>query len=68
MYITLKQFADKYPWPSLLALRSMYFDATKDKNDFLPAFSKVGKRVLISPDKFFSIVEDHGKTKEDHAR
>jgi hypothetical protein len=46
----------------------MYFDATKDKNDFLPAFSKVGKRVLISPDKFFSIVEDHGKTKEDHAR
>ena len=64
MYITLKQFADKYPWPSLLALRSIYFDATKAKNNFLPAFSKVGKRVLVSPDKFFSIVEEHAVTKE----
>lgn len=61
MYITLKQFAEKHEWPSLSALRSIYFDATKDKNPFLPAFSKVGRRVLVSPDKFFKLVEKSGK-------
>ena len=62
MYITLRQFSTSHPWPSLTGLRSIYFDATKNKNIFLPAFSKVGRRVLIDPEKFFEIVQNNGKT------
>ncbi len=56
MYITLRQFSEGYRWPSVSALRSIYFDATKKRNEFLPAFSKVGRRVLINPERFFQIV------------
>ncbi len=56
MYITLKQFADKYQWPTLSALRALYFEATKGGNSFLPAFRKVGRRILVNPEKFFEIV------------
>jgi len=59
VYITLKQFAEKYEWPTLCGLRSIYFDATKDKNDFLPAFRKIGRRLLVCPEVFFNIVGEH---------
>ena len=64
MYVTLKQFAEAYPWPSLSALKSIYFDATKEKNPYIPAFSKAGRRVVIDPDKFFNLIEEHGKSKK----
>lgn len=64
MYMTFKQFVERHPWPSLSALRCIYFDANKSKNKFLPAFSKIGRRLLIDPTKFFQVVE--GYADQDH--
>lgn len=58
MYLTFKQFVSKYEWPTISGLRSIYFHAAKEKNAFLPAFSKIGKRLLVDPIKFFMIVEN----------
>lgn len=60
MYITFNQFVERHSWPTLHALRCIYYDALKKKNSFNPAFSKVGRRLLVDPDKFFKIVEDYG--------
>ena len=57
MYITLKDFSEKHSWPSLSALRSIYFNAKNEQNEFLSCFRKVGKRVLINEEAFFEIVE-----------
>lgn len=57
MYITLKDFSEKHSWPSLSALRSIYFNAKKEETKFLSCFRKVGKRVLINEKDFFEIVE-----------
>lgn len=59
MYITLNQFATQHPWPTLSGIRSLYHKSRKEKNKFLEAFSKVGKRLLVCPDKFFRIVEEN---------
>lgn len=58
--MTFKQFVEDHKWPTLAALRCIYFDAKQNKNAFLPAFSKVGKRLLVDPIKFFKIVETDG--------
>ena len=61
IYLTVKQFVSKHPWPSEAALRA--YIAGAPGNGFGRAFKRVGRRILVSDQEFFSAVE-HLQEKE----
>jgi hypothetical protein len=65
LYITLKDFAAKHPWPSEAALRAMYYVAKREDTGYLEAFAKVGRRLVINPDAFFAIIEIKNRRRPD---
>ena len=52
--LTIRQFCDHYEWPSETALRSYVQRA--DELGLAKAFIKLGRRVLVDPTLFFSLV------------
>jgi len=54
--MTVKGFAQRFPTFSEGALRWMIF--RKTKNGFDKAFVKVGRRLLIDVEEFFSIISE----------
>lgn len=60
--ITVAQFGQEYPWPSESAMRSYIYRAKS--MDIQDAFVKVGKRVLIDPDKFFILIKKFAETQK----
>lgn len=61
-FLTVKQFAEKFDWPSESALRSYIYRA--DENGLAYAFARIGRRVLIDPEAFFDLI----KERSDRAR
>ncbi len=69
-FLTVRQFSERFPAFSEGALRALIFDsqprhrivgarrAEIRPNGFGPAFLRVGRRVLIDPQKFFEIIRD----------
>lgn len=55
VFLTCRQFNEKYPWPSETALRAIIQDA--DKRGFSSAFKRYGRRVLIDPEEFWACLE-----------
>lgn len=55
MYLTCKQFIEKYSWPPLGGLRHLIFYG--DSNGFNKVIRRIGRRVLISEDEFVKWVE-----------
>lgn len=53
-YLTVRQFAEKHPWPTQSRLRSLILH--KDTNGLAPAIKKIGKSVLIDEHAFFNWV------------
>lgn len=53
--LTLKQFNERYPWPSESAMRSYIYRA--EELGLSNAFVRVRRRVLIDPQKFFHLVK-----------
>ena len=58
MLLTLKQFSEKYPWPSVTGLRNWYFRSQKHRHlaPLKKCFKKVGARVLVDDVEFFNAV------------
>ena len=57
--LTIKQFCEKYSWPTEKGLRGYIF---RSKGTPLEqAFTRYGKRVLVDPDKFFEILKQWNK-------
>lgn len=68
--LTVRQFSARFPAFSEGALRALIFDSEPryrivavrrveiPANGFAPAFLRVGRRVLIDPQKFFEIIRD----------
>lgn len=54
--VTVKQFCERYSYPSESALRAIILDATT--NGFDKAFFRVGRRVLVNTRAFFQIIEE----------
>lgn len=54
-FLTVKQFANKYPAFHESSLRWLLFN--QDRNGFSAAFVKLGRRVLIDEQKFFQVVD-----------
>lgn len=52
--IPFKEFAKRYPWPTETALRGWYQRIGKDHPE---VFYKCGKRLLIDPQAFFSMIK-----------
>lgn len=55
IYLTVKQFVSKFPWPSESALRAIIQKA--DENGFSTAIKRFNRRVLLDPQEFFSCLE-----------
>lgn len=55
--LTIKQFCSKFPWPSASALRA-YIHRSKELG-LQNAFIRAGRRVLIIPTRFFSIIKNN---------
>jgi hypothetical protein len=53
--ITIKQFCERYPWPTESGMRAYIFRAAD--LGLTQAFHRIGRRVLIDPDKFFELVK-----------
>ena len=51
-FLTVKQVAEKYPWPSEQGLRHLIFYA--DENGFSRCIRRIGRRVLIKEEEFLS--------------
>jgi len=56
---TFKQFPEKHPAWTELALRNMRFH--QESNGFKGAFVQIGRRVLIDEAKFFECIENLNK-------
>jgi hypothetical protein len=54
--LTIKQFCTAFPWPSESAMRSYIYRA--EVLGLSEAFVRVGRRVLIIPQKFFSAIQN----------
>jgi hypothetical protein len=67
MLLTLKQFSERYPWPSISALRNWSFRSKREKRlkPLQKCFKKVGSRILIEDTEFFKAVEDLNTGKEE---
>lgn len=66
MLLTLKQFSDKYPWPSVTSLRNWNFRSQRDPRlkPLQKCFKKLGTRVLVDDDQFFRAVSELNSDKE----
>lgn len=53
--LTIKQFCAIFPWPSESAMRSYIYRA--QELGISDAFVRVGRRVLITPQRFFSLIQ-----------
>lgn len=53
--VTIKQFCTAFPWPSESAMRSYIYRA--EVLGLSEAFVRVGRRVLIMPKSFFSLIK-----------
>ena len=60
-FLTVKQFASKYPAFHESNLRWLIFN--QETNGFSAAVVRIGRRVLIDEQKFFEVVEDAYITK-----
>ena len=54
--ITVRQFCERYAYPSESALRAIILDASI--NGFDKAIFRVGRRVLVNVPAFFQIIEE----------
>ena len=54
--ITVRQFCERYSYPSESALRAIILDASI--NGFDKAIFRVGRRVLVNVPAFFQIIEE----------
>lgn len=54
--ITFKEFGSRYSWPPYGSLLKIY--RQRNENGLSSAFIKFGKRVLILPETFFSIIKE----------
>ncbi len=52
--LTLKQFAEKNPWPSAGTLRNLFY-ASK-RNGLEKAFVKIGRRIIVDEEVFFQLI------------
>lgn len=52
---TIRQFCEAYRWPSESAMRAYIHRA--DELGIGEAFSRVGRRVLVLPKKFFALIQ-----------
>lgn len=53
--LTLKQFAEKNPWPNESTLRNLYYK--RKSNGLDKSFIKVGKRIIVDEEVFFSLIK-----------
>lgn len=58
-FLTVRQYAERYPWPSESALRWMIFHAAT--NGMESALIRVGRRVIIDVEAFNAWVHSQGK-------
>jgi hypothetical protein len=58
-YLTVPDWPNYFNWPPNGGLRHIIFHA--ETNGFAPAIKRVGRRVLIDPEKFWQIVEEQNK-------
>lgn len=56
IFLTIKQFSEKYPWPTERGLRCLIFDAKRGKNALNPSFKRINKRVIIDEEMFWQII------------
>lgn len=56
-FLTLRQFADKNPWPTEMALRSIF--ARRHKNGMEKAFVRRGRRIIVNEEKFFELMSNN---------
>ena len=56
-WLTTKQFNEIYPWPSKSALAAYIHRA--EELGLTDAFMRVRRRVLVSPSRFFKLIELH---------
>lgn len=52
MWMPLKKYCDKYPWPTLPTLRWMIWKIEQTLGKQAPFIHRYGKRVLIDGEKF----------------
>ncbi len=57
--IPATKWNEHFEWPPIGGLRHIIFNA--ETNGFAAAIKRVGRRVLIDPEKFWEIVEDQNK-------
>lgn len=53
--LTLKQFAEKNPWPNESTLRNLYYK--RKVNGMEMAFKKIGRRIIVDEEVFFQILK-----------
>jgi hypothetical protein len=53
--LTVAQFCEAYHWPNQSAMRAYIFRAKE--YGLSDAFIRVGRRVLIDPEKFFTLIK-----------
>ena len=68
MLLTLKQFSEKYPWPSVTSLRNWNFRSHRDQRlrPLRKCFKKVGARVLVDDEAFFKAIQELNNDGEQH--
>jgi hypothetical protein len=57
LYLTVRQFISRYPAFTTGGLRSLIFNAEKNGLAKSGAIVRIGRKVLLSEEKFFSWVE-----------
>jgi hypothetical protein len=55
-FLTIRQFCETYPWPSESAMRAYVYRAAELGIE--KAFIRIGRRVLILPEKFFDLIQN----------
>lgn len=56
VYLTVRQFSQKHPWPNQNGLRALIYAA--DTNGFNRVIRRAGSRILIKEDEFFKWLDD----------
>ena len=56
VFIPVTKWNNHYEWPPIGGMRHLIFYA--NTNGFAPAFKRVGRRVLVDADRFWSIVKE----------
>ena len=66
MLLTLKQFANKYPWPTVTSLRNWHFRSQRDLRlqPLRKCFKKIGARLLVDDEEFFKAVAELNNNQE----